>query len=500
MREVFKEWLRKNTDLAEGTIKSYGSAIAELSNWGIKEDYFITGLYDITNLNDLTEVIDRIGVSDLYKAKNDKYNRRWSSALAFYKQYLNSKDKSKAIYLKDRFQEWMSEQVQDNGKNYSEHTQKGYVRALQKACSEIEDLELESKDLFSVGSSRSLKSMEDIIRANRDFPRVNKKFGKGQLSAGIIKYTEFLQSLEKDRSSNDMDINNEFQKNAVIGDDNCYTKFDFLSEVFITDKEYEKMKSLLERKMNLIIQGAPGVGKTFIAERLAYSLIGEKDQSRVKMVQFHQSYSYEDFIMGYRPIEGGFELKKGIFYNFCERASKNPDRKHVFIIDEINRGNMSKIFGELLMLIESNKRDYKISLTYSDSPFFVPKNLYIIGMMNTADRSLAIIDYALRRRFCFFNLEPAFNSDSFKKYLVSQGASVELVNKIRTRMESINLDIEEDVNLGKGFKIGHSYFCDYSTESDWYNEVIKYEIEPLIREYWFDEEDKANGYVKELLR
>ena len=279
-----------------------------------------------------------------------------------------------------------------------------------------------------------------------------------------------------------------------------YTKQDFLSDVFISEEKYETIKSLLMRKKNLILQGPPGVGKTYAAKRLAYSLIGEKDESRIKILQFHQSYAYEDFIMGYKPNGTGFELKRGPFYQFCKLASENLDNDYYFIIDEINRGNMSKIFGELMMLIESDKRGEEIILTYSNESFYVPENIYIIGTMNTADRSLAIIDYALRRRFCFVELEPAFETEAFKNHLLSQGASKELMNKIKMRMGSLNLEIEKDVNLGKGFRIGHSYFCDYIDTDKWYEEIIKYEIEPLIKEYWFDEEEKTKNYVKELLR
>ncbi|MDR7870718.1 MAG: AAA family ATPase [Tissierellaceae bacterium] len=279
-----------------------------------------------------------------------------------------------------------------------------------------------------------------------------------------------------------------------------YTNDDFLSEVFISEETYETIRSLLSRKKNIILQGPPGVGKTFAAKRLAYSIMGEKNESRVKMIQFHQSYSYEDFIMGYRPNGTGFELKEGPFYQFCKIASENLDEDYFFIIDEINRGNMSKVFGELMMLIESDKRGEEIVLTYSDEPFSVPENLYIIGMMNTADRSLAIIDYALRRRFCFINLEPAFETEAFRKHLLKQSASDELINKINKRIGSINLEIEKDVNLGKGFRIGHSYFCNYVDLDKWYEEIIRYEIQPLIKEYWFDEEEKATNYFEELLR
>lgn len=193
----------------------------------------------------------------------------------------------------------------------------------------------------------------------------------------------------------------------------AYTKSDFLDEVYMTEKRYENLVAVLRNKKNIILQGAPGVGKTFAARRLAWSMMGEQDDSRIEFVQFHQNYSYEDFMMGYKPVEDGFELKYGIFYRFCQKAANQPDKEFFFIIDEINRGNMSKIFGELLMLIEKDYRGTKATLAYNGLSFSVPKNLYIIGMMNTADRSLAMIDYALRRRFSFFEVEPGFDSEGF---------------------------------------------------------------------------------------
>ena len=195
-----------------------------------------------------------------------------------------------------------------------------------------------------------------------------------------------------------------------------YTEERFLQEVYMTADNYRKMRAVLEKKRNIILQGAPGVGKTYAAKRLAYSIIGEVDDDRIEFVQFHQNYSYEDFVMGYKPVENGFELKQGVFFRFCQKAASHPDKEYFFIIDEINRGNMSKIFGELLMLIEKDYRGEKATLAYNGLPFSVPEKLYIIGMMNTADRSLAMIDYALRRRFSFFDMEPGFDSEQFVKY------------------------------------------------------------------------------------
>ena len=273
----------------------------------------------------------------------------------------------------------------------------------------------------------------------------------------------------------------------------AYTKSDFLDEVYMTEKRYENLVAVLRNKKNIILQGAPGVGKTFAAKRLAWSMMGEKDDSRIEFVQFHQNYSYEDFMMGYKPVEDGFELKYGIFYRFCQRAANQPDKEFFFIIDEINRGNMSKIFGELLMLIEKDYRGTKATLAYNGLSFSVPKNLYIIGMMNTADRSLAMIDYALRRRFSFFEVEPGFDSEGFIHY--QNGLNNETLNELINKVKDLNREISLDKSLGKGFCIGHSYFCgrDVCTE-EWLHFIVDYDILPMLSEYWFDDANKLQRW------
>lgn len=272
-----------------------------------------------------------------------------------------------------------------------------------------------------------------------------------------------------------------------------YDKADFLNEVYMTESRYDMLLSVLKNKKNIILQGAPGVGKTFAAKRLAYSMIGEKDENRIEFVQFHQNYSYEDFMMGYKPVNDGFELKYGIFYRFCQKAANQPDKDFFFIIDEINRGNMSKIFGELLMLIECDYRGTKATLAYNGLSFAVPKNLYIIGMMNTADRSLAMIDYALRRRFSFFEIEPGFDSEGFVKY--QNGLNNETFNTLIERIKELNKEIALDKSLGKGFCIGHSYFCGQAICTDeWMNSIIDYDILPMLSEYWFDDSGKLQRW------
>ena len=228
----------------------------------------------------------------------------------------------------------------------------------------------------------------------------------------------------------------------------------------------------------------------------------------VEFVQFHQSYSYEDFIQGYRPMEDGFQLKNGSFYEFCRVARSNPGMEYVFIVDEINRANLSKVFGETMMLIEADKRGEKwgIPLAYDQGGerFCVPDNLYLLGLMNTADRSLAVVDYALRRRFGFFQLTPRFGSQKFREYMHRIGVSERLLSLIEERIGSLNEEIAGDQsNLGRGYCIGHSYFCAPKDESlserQWYQEIIETEVLPLLEEYWFDAPSKVEDWRNSLL-
>ena len=277
---------------------------------------------------------------------------------------------------------------------------------------------------------------------------------------------------------------------------------------FISEADFLQTVALLKRKKNIILQGPPGVGKTFIARKLAYQIMQEVKDANIEMVQFHQSYSYEDFIQGLRPTQkGGFDLRDGIFYSFCQRALAHPDRPFFFIIDEINRGNLSKIFGELMMLIEADKREEKfaLKLTYAedeDDRFYVPSNLYIIGTMNTADRSLAIVDYALRRRFAFITLQPDYGNN-FRSFLASKGLSAGMVEHICSAVTKVNSKIKEDINLGEGFQIGHSYFCTFTTNEDenkWWNEILSFELKPLLEEIWFDDSTIVSEVLKQLSR
>ncbi len=301
-------------------------------------------------------------------------------------------------------------------------------------------------------------------------------------------YPDAVEAVEKLISKGDISPKQEYDP---------YDDKAFLEDVFMDADDLAELKGLLKRKKNIILQGAPGTGKTFAAKRLAWALMGCKDTSRIQQVQFHQSTTYDDFVYGYRPnAEGGFEPVPGTFVEFCRKASLRPNVDFFFIIDEINRANISKVFGELLMLIEADHRGESVVFPVSGERFCVPANVYIIGMMNTADRGLALIDYALRRRFAFFEMKPALENERFESQAALSG---EKMASLVYAVVKLNEATEEETSLGRGFRIGHSYFCpDADGNPVDPASVVKYELVPLIEEYWFDDEKRAHTEIDKL--
>ena len=346
----------------------------------------------------------------------------------------------------------------------------------------------------SRGEYRSFRRVRWTHKGQWDYPQGS---GPRKTLTEITPYTDLVRRL------NDLlEERGDEEDGRALSAYPEYGRDDFLKDVFLDESQYDELADLIRLKKNVILQGPPGVGKTFAARRLAYSLMNEINPDRVMMVQFHQSYSYEDFMLGYRPDGSGFSLAQGPFYRFCKEAEEDSeDTPYFFIIDEINRGNLSKIFGELLMLIEKDKRGQSLRPLYSDELFSVPKNLYIIGTMNTADRSLAIMDYALRRRFAFYDMAPALDFPTFRGKLEAAG-SQKLIRLVEA-VKELNQDIYQDDSLGRGFCIGHSYFCPAGPVDDrWAESIVKYELLPLLEQYWFDAPDKAlmwAGRLKEAL-
>ena len=320
-----------------------------------------------------------------------------------------------------------------------------------------------------------------------------------QLSSAFGKYRDFLsQDADEPLHFGDRALQPfsfDIPETEEIGDP--YTDEDFLEEVFIDSDSLRKLKSLLERKKNLILQGAPGTGKTYAAKRLAYAFMGVQDDSRIELVQFNQNTMYDDFVFGYRPsVDGSFVPVNGSFIDFCDIARGDTGRSYFLIIDEINRANISKVFGELLMLIEADHRNEEVRLTASGDMFSIPPNLYIIGMMNTADRGLALIDYALRRRFAFFEMQPALTNEKFVSEMQAKGS--EKLMALINQTVVLNAAIEEDAALGRGFRIGHSYFCVDSPTDEVVESILEFELAPLIDEYWFDNQERAESEKSKL--
>ena len=341
----------------------------------------------------------------------------------------------------------------------------------------------------------------------------------------LIAFTFGNQAQDIDRFRNDPQYRERFGDSAHPGPQNqsesqslsapqsvySYSIDDILADgCFLDESILESMLHRLSTKQNIIFQGPPGAGKTWLSKRLAYALIGRKDDNKVRQVQFHPNLSYEDFVRGWRPDgEGGLVLADGPFLKLAEDARNDPDGKYVMVIEEINRGNPASIFGELLTLLEADKRSHNdaLALAYprdDGERFHIPPNVYVIGTMNLADRSLALVDFALRRRFAFFDLDPQLN-DAWREWVHQEsGIPTEFLDNIAARISALNDQIAEDRNLGKQFRIGHSHVTppigtNVDDPTEWFRDVVETEIAPLLREYWFDDPNQAEEESQKLL-
>ena len=472
----------------------------KLNDYYNNKNYFLKNDHEI-NLGKLYNDADDDGRYGIYFDKENDNVKKFRSILIGYlcDLIIKKNDKFYTIYpalntekakvfighsinnnMKNNFKSWLKTNA-----NCQKESIDKYSGEIEKISNELINQKLSNVELYSITNLSEFNRLVYIIENSEDFLTKKNKWNNVN-SVALNHYKHFINKYYDSRF--------------------------FLDEIFISENKYNSICRNLLEKRNIILEGAPGVGKSFMAKRLAYSLLGERDDSKIKMVQFHQSYSYEDFVEGIRPQSNGtYKVQSGIFKTFCDEINAknklNPNEKYFLIIDEINRGNLSKIFGELLMLIECDKREEEMTLTYEpNKKFKVPKNLYIIGMMNTADRSLAIIDYALRRRFSFITIKPAFEqTEEEKNKFMNKFKEIfgdKYISAINV-INEINKKIKEDDSLKEGFYIGHSYFCqklnndvDPKTKLE---DIFEFEIIPLLREYWeYDNFETFKDVIKKI--
>ena len=269
-----------------------------------------------------------------------------------------------------------------------------------------------------------------------------------------------------------------------------YSKEEFLKEVYFEEEEYDELRDLIETRKNVILQGPPGVGKTYIAKKMAFSMLGKKDSGKILNIQFHPNYSSDEFIEGFRPDNIGiYKYREGCFKEFCNQARNDRGNKYFLLIDEINRGDVIKIFGDSFMLLEPDKRGKEnyVELAASKERFYIPNNLYIIGTMNISDAEHSMSDYAVRRRFSFYNVEPIFENEAFKNTYKNNSLISKVVEKVK--------EINENLDVSK--KIGHCYFCNIESDKEFIR-TIKYELIPLVEEYFKNDNDLKEKIVNDL--
>lgn len=449
---------------------------------------------------------------DIRKAEEEKYP---GQVLDFYEPPLSTvwgwgdPAPEKEPSMMKAFKKWMAKQQKSTGDFYSSATIGAYASALKNATAKLKGLDGIWTNLFKYTDLDEFENISQQILDAPDFEEVDIAAGNRAYSNGIKMYKRFLKGLEEPEPEGQPD-----QPGPIIAKPpkpSSYSIGNIIDDgCFIDRSRLETMLERLSQKKNLILQGPPGTGKTWLAKRLAYALMGEKDTSCIKAVQFHPNLAYEDFIRGWRPCgDGKLKLEDGPFLKLLTEAISRPVVKYVLVIEEINRGQPAQIFGEMLTLLEADKRrpDEAMELCHCQHPgetVYIPENLYVIGTMNIADRSLALVDLALRRRFAFIDLEPLIDDAWFGWMRDNHSLDSQLLEDIQAKMLHLNKTISDDASLGDQFRIGHSFVTpqpdmDIEDGRKWFRQVVTTEIKPQLEEYWFDAPQQVADAVKKLL-
>ena len=435
-----------------------------------------------------------MGVMDMVSASDNNYSPSWTeivnSVLSNNEAPANLTTAQRMMLVYDLHQRGMKQNEAFKVIGLSDKGGKNAFRVAETADPTVTDL-IRSRRT-SVNDAMMVMDLPVEIQQAAAAEVMAGEAPKLQRTAAVVDYREFHPQLPSQ-------ILLSYEIDDILAD-GC----------FLNEDKLESMLRRLQTKQNLILQGPPGTGKTWLAKKLAYALIGHKDDSKVRPLQFHPNLSYEDFVRGWRPQgDGKLELVDGPFLQLIADAEENPDDEYVMVIEEINRGNPAQIFGEMLTLLEADKRNEgeALALAYPRKPgerVHIPPNVYVIGTMNVADRSLALVDLALRRRFAFFDLEPIFGS-VWRNWMQEHfGIGVNFLSDVERRMTSLNEQIAGDRSLGPQFRVGHSVVTPppdtpIDDPVEWFTLVVETEIGPLLDEYWFDNIQTADAAKSELL-
>ncbi|SOC17813.1 McrB family protein [Pseudobutyrivibrio ruminis] len=431
----------------------------------------------IHNIFDEDVCAEIFGDIPMFFEKSISYDDFQTNKLADISTYKEASLEQRRKY----FQEWMVHQIRpDTGKHYTTKTAGNYASSLANDASKLEMLNIENTNLFHYIIYAEFKDIKAIIESCPNYKEVDEK-NNNTFRNAILKYSEYLDSFSVKQ-----------EKKTCV-------------DIKLSPRNTKRYP------LNFILYGAPGTGKTYstpeyavaIIEDIAIEELGDYDDTlkkyetylkhdQIVFTTFHQNYSYEEFIQGLRPDVDSDTLAfipvDGCFKMIADDALSHPEQRYVFIIDEINRANISKVFGELITLIEEDKRwgeKYQmcVKLPENNELFTIPNNLYIVGTMNTADKSISLIDVALRRRFDFIELTP----------------DLDLIHDevIKDVLYNLNKYLEEQLK-SSDLLVGHSFFID-KTEED-LPRIFNNSIIPLLYEYFYDQKSKVKKALEESLK